>query len=49
MKRVLVLVAIAAVALMALTGASAGEQQSGTVYLGMDTPLTGPTGDRRPG
>ena len=44
MKRVLVLVAIAAVALMALTGASAGEQQfRGTVYLGMDTPLTGPT------
>ena len=43
MKRVLVLVAIAAVALMALTGASAGEQQfRGTVYLGMDTPLTGP-------
>ena len=42
MKRVLVLVAIAAVALMALTGASAGEQQSGTVYVGMDTPLTGP-------
>ena len=44
MKRVLVLVAIAAVGLMALTGASAGEQQfRGTVYLGMDTPLTGPT------
>ena len=43
MKRVLVLVAAAAVALMALTGASAGEQQfRGTVYLGMDTPLTGP-------
>jgi branched-chain amino acid transport system substrate-binding protein len=43
MKRVLVLVAIAAVALMALTAASAGEQQfRGTVYLGMDTPLTGP-------
>ena len=43
MKRVLVLVAIAAVALMALAGASAGEQQfRGTVYLGMDTPLTGP-------
>ena len=43
MKRVLVLVAIAAVALMAFTAASAGEQQfRGTVYLGMDTPLTGP-------
>jgi branched-chain amino acid transport system substrate-binding protein len=43
MKRVLVVVAIAAVGLIALTGASAGEQQfRGTVYLGMDTPLTGP-------
>ena len=43
MKRVLVLVAIAAVGLTALTGASAGEQRfQGTVYLGMDTPLTGP-------
>src|SRR5688572_19355362 len=43
MKRVLVLVAIAMVALLALSGASAGEQQfRGTVYIGMDTPLTGP-------
>jgi branched-chain amino acid transport system substrate-binding protein len=43
MKRVLVLVAIAAVALTALTAASAGELQfRGTVYIGMDTPLTGP-------
>lgn len=42
MKRVLVLLATALVALMVLTGFSTGPQQSGTVYLGMDTPLTGP-------
>lgn len=42
MKRVLVLLATALVTLMVLTGFSTGPQQSGTVYLGMDTPLTGP-------
>ena len=46
MKRLLVLVATvtaAAVLLSLLTGFTASEQQfRGTVYLGMDTPLTGP-------
>jgi branched-chain amino acid transport system substrate-binding protein len=43
MKRVLLLVAIAVVALTVFTGFSTGQQQfRGTVYLGMDTPLTGP-------
>jgi branched-chain amino acid transport system substrate-binding protein len=43
MKRVLGPVAIAVVALIVLTGFSTGEQRlRGTVYLGMDAPLTGP-------
>ncbi|HSC90772.1 MAG TPA: ABC transporter substrate-binding protein [Gaiellaceae bacterium] len=43
MKRVLALPAAALVALLVLTGFSTGEQAfRGTVYLGMDTPLTGP-------
>jgi branched-chain amino acid transport system substrate-binding protein len=43
MKRVLVPVATAVVALMVLAAAPAGQQQfRGTVYIGMDTPLTGP-------
>jgi branched-chain amino acid transport system substrate-binding protein len=43
MKRVLALLATALVALMVLTGFSNDKQAfRGTVYLGMDTPLTGP-------
>jgi len=42
MKRVLVLLAMALVALMVLTGFTTGPQQTRAVYLGMDTPLTGP-------
>lgn len=43
MKRVLALLATAVVALTVLTGFSTREQAfRGTVYLGMDTPLTGP-------
>ena len=43
MKRVLALPAAALVALLFLTGFSTGEQAfRGTVYLGMDAPLTGP-------
>jgi branched-chain amino acid transport system substrate-binding protein len=43
MKRVLALLAAALVALLVLTGFSTGEQAfRGTVYLGMDAPLTGP-------
>ena len=43
MKRVLGLVAIATVALIVLTGFSEGRQGfRGTVYVGMDAPLTGP-------
>jgi branched-chain amino acid transport system substrate-binding protein len=43
MKRVLAVLATALVALMVLTGFSNDKQAfRGTVYLGMDTPLTGP-------
>jgi branched-chain amino acid transport system substrate-binding protein len=43
MKRVLALLATALVALMVLTGFANDDQAfRGTVYLGMDTPLTGP-------